>query len=986
MAIWQKNTKLQVGARLNRNSTQKLLAASFAGLLLTSFAPTAQAQKEENSVGKANGENNDKWSTSDGKKNGLEQLGSCVSQRKTLDVALLMDETGSLAATYKGGQKTDRPGSDPENNRIPAAQGFIDQLTDLGTDRGVKTRVMLAGFGGKYKSHLTEPDAYSGWKEVSPDTNSDLKGEIEKFESRVEEMETNHAVGIQGAYKDLMNANTESNPCRLLVTFTDGELAVSEGQKQVEDDLCRPGGLADQLRAQGITHVGIGLSGRNSPQNFSLMKKITEGGGCGKRPGDGVFFEATDVGSLFTGFHQALNLGGETSKEVKGDQPFKFWLDGSITDIRFNVISQGKLTDKVTIQLVNPSGKVIDLKETGEGELDGSKVSWSTNRDPVLRSSGKLSKGSSTHWDGEWSIRLVNLNEKEQNTKVFNSVEMQPGLNIEINGKDVAPVDKTSGEDNRAKHAPQLQLREDGQLSLELANSEGRAQDISGSAVSTVKFYPSDGSTPIPLGGPIDMKSGRAVVPVDRIKSLPATGRVEVSTTVTTKGPEGGEGTKLSPIVNSTALSVTPNDLPQLPGEITFNTQTDETTVEVLVQGPGRVWIPTGTKIKADVLPDGVDSLPASAENKDSGSALTLERGQSEMLRIKLSFPQDSEGAVGGTLPITISTKDGQKESVTHVAIKGSKTIPLNSTKFTIGLIAALLAAIIVPLLLLYAIRWFTARVDKKQGFGAQRISLTKQGASIYYDGQSSPHIDINEVADNRVMHDGVRFNATGSELAVKQFTVNPFAIPPLEVTLAPSISSTGKQNSKLQAQLPLAVAGEWFLTYNEISRGIDLIVLPRQPLLEEDRQRMINDILDKAPNLYEKLESQLPQDSRESKDTDSNIGGWNQTGFGSESTSGGKGNEGGAADGWNTNSSMGAWDHGVTSEETSNQNGWNIASTESGWNKGSADTTSSNGSGSGFDNCFEGGSTYGGWNPNSSDGITENGWSQPMENGKQNG
>ncbi|WJY73584.1 hypothetical protein [Corynebacterium auriscanis] len=978
MAIWRKNIELHAGARLNKNSfTQKVLAAGFAGLLLTSFGPVAHAQNAGNATGEANQGSHGPHASSGRKNAGLKQLGSCVSQRKNLDVVLLMDETGSLASTYKGGQKTDRPGSDSENNRIPAAQGFIDQLTDLGVDRGVKTRVMLAGFGGKYKSHSTEPDAYIGWKEVSPETNGDLKDEIEKFGSRVEEMETNHALGIQGAYKDLMNANTEDNPCRLLVTFTDGELAVTQGQEQVKNDLCRPGGLADQLRAQGITHVGIGLSGRNSPQNFSLMKKITEGGGeCGKRPGDGAFFEATDVGSLFTGFHQALNLGGETSEEVEGDQPFRFWLDSSITDLRFNVISQGKLTDKVTIQLVAPSGEVIDLKETGEGELGGSKVSWSTHRDPVLRSSGKLSKGSNSRWDGEWSIRLVNLSPEEKSTKVFNSVEMQPGLNIRVNGKDSSPVDESSGKGNRTTDTTQLQLREDGKLSLELANNEGKVHEVAGSAVSVVKFHPADGSTPIPLGGPIDMKSGRAEISVDHIKDLPASGRVEVSTTVTTKGPEGREGTKLSPIVNSTALSVTPNDLPQLPGQITFNAQTDEATVEVPVQGPGRVWIPSGTKIKADVLPDGVDSLPVSAENQDSGSALNLDKGQSGTLKIKLIFPEGSEGTVGGTLPITVSTKDGQKESVAQVAIKGSKTIPLNSTKFTIGLIAALLGAIIVPLLLLYAMRWFTARVDKKQSFGAQRISLTKQGASISYNGQSAPHIDINEVADNRVLHDGVRFNATGSGLAVKKFTANPFTVPPVEAVLAPSISSSGKQNSKLQAQLPLAVQGDWFLTYNEVSRGIDLIVLPRLPLLEEDRQRMVNDILDKAPSLYDILEGQLPQGSGDSYQADPSTGGWNRGSFGSGSASGGRVKDADSAGGWNTSSSGNNWNQASPNEGQTNQGGWNTGNSESGWNQGPADT--------GFGNGASGGTGFAG--NSASGGNPGNGWSQPPQNEKPNG
>lgn len=949
-----------------KNHARKGFTTAVAGILLASplalgLNTTAIAQDRPGSPPKA---------ANKARGAGLDKLGSCVADGKNLDVLLLMDETGSLESVYENGQKTDTPGSDPDKNRIPAAQGFIDQLTDLSADSGVKTRIKLAGFGFAYKSHANDPAGYSDWMDVTPDNNGALKDEVARFADRVEEMETDHATGIRGAYTDLMNSSGDEDPCRLLVTFTDGELAMTNGQEKAEQDLCRPGGLADRLRAQGITHVGIGLSSRTSPQDFTMMREITEGGGdCGDRPGDGAFFEADDVGSLFTGFHQALNMGRESSAEVVGEEPFTFVLDDSITDVRFHVITQEKLSERAQIQLVSPSGERVDLKADDEGTVSGSDVQWSTKTEPILRTAGKLSKADNREWEGEWSIRLTGLNEAEKHTKVFNSVEMQPGLHVRVS------ADGDSADQNQDSRGAQIQLRENGKISLELVDNAENVHPVAGEARSTATFRPSDGSEPIELGSGIDLKSGRAELPVDRIQNLPNSGHLEISTEITTKGRDGREGTKLSPLLNTTALSVAPNDMPQLPGEINFQAEGTETTIEVPVQGPGRVWIPEGTTVKADVLPDGMDELTVSSESQDSGSAVTIEDGETGTLKLTMNFPESSEGTVGGTLPITVSNLEGEKETSAEVPIKGAKIIPLDSTKFALGLVAALLGAMLIPVLLLYAIRWATARIDKKQGFGAQRISLTREGASVRYDGRATPEIDIDRVADNRVTHDGVTFSAVGSQMSVKQFTPNPFATPPVEAKIAPSVGSNGKQNSKNQAQLPLSVQGEWFLTYNEVSRGIDLVVLPRLPLLEEDRQRMTNDILDKAPTLFEQLENQLPEEPEEQQES-TQSGGWDAgaaAAVAGDSAQGGWGTAG-SDSGWNVGSSGGFGDGPASGGFSDGPASGGYVGNNSSWGAGGSE-----GFGAGSDTGTTGGDNNpGGWSQPGSGGHS-GGWGTPQ-------
>lgn len=85
-------------------------------------------------------------------------------------------------------------------------------------------------------------------------------------------------------------------------TEKDLAAAIRAGQ----EDIYRPGGVADQVRSQDITTFGIGLSRKPSRTSSSSATLTTGEGGCGKitTPSPGAFFEAANIRDLFFAFNQ----------------------------------------------------------------------------------------------------------------------------------------------------------------------------------------------------------------------------------------------------------------------------------------------------------------------------------------------------------------------------------------------------------------------------------------------------------------------------------------------------------------------------------------------------------------------------------------------------------------------------------------------------------------------------------------------------------
>ena len=834
----------------------------------------------------------------------LNNVGACIADRGALDVIVMIDETESLIHEVRDGSiNPDAPGADAAHNRVPAAQSFIDELSAKQRDEGFEARVRVAGFGQEYKSGATDPENYGEWGVLDEGSAAEVKGQISDFADRTAEQYTNYANALEGAYQDFSRSGSE-DACRMVVTFTDGALTAAEGTDVAEAALCAPGGVADRLRGAGVASIGIGLSAPHNPSDFSLLQGITEGAGqlCGELPPNGAFFTADNVGGLFAAFREALATGGELMGETAVGEPFTFTLDNSVTAVGFTAIAKDDLGEDAHLVLTAPNGETVRLIDGGAETVNSGELTWEADTDPVQMADGDLTLTEGGDWSGVWSLQFEDYDESAADGRVFNSVEIQPDLQVEFGATQATTEDG-------------LNLRNDDTLRLRLIDREGQTRPLEGEALLDLGFTSADTGERTMLAEGLDFSSGEVEVPLDGIEEFPAIGALEARTTITTRGDAEAPGTQLSPILSATQLTVTQRDMPQLPGEVRFQAEEETTVVEVPVTGPGRVWIPENAEFSSGTLPEGVTGVQVASAYDSPENALQLGMDEQGVLPVEVTVNELRDGIVTGALPVSLANAEGDNETAVNVPAEGNLRVPVDAATFAMTFIGALLLSLLVPLLILYLVRYWNSKIPNN-AVGALRIPVELEGGMLTYDGHMRPEIDPVAVGSNQVTLRDRDFNAAGYSVKVKSFQLNPVASPVVLVQQSPSIGKSGKQDQG-QAVLPLAVQNSWFLvSRNTDPSKMDLVVLPRMPLDLASRDALVAEISHEAPGLAQQLSEQLPepeaQDATPSGNpvTTSDFGGFgsggsggfgsgNSGGFGSGGSGGfGSGNSGGFGSG----------------------------------------------------------------------------------------
>ncbi len=771
----------------------------------------------------------------------LPQLGACMAERGALDVVILMDETGSLVGEFNeatGSIDTSVPGTDDDHNRIPAAQSFVDELVARQADTGADVRVRVAGFGQEYHSGATDSANYGPWQELNESSADKVKGEIAQFQDRWEEVYTNYANALEGAYNDFARSGSE-NPCRLLVTFTDGELTAQEGEDAARERICRAGGIADRLRAGGITNVGIGLSSPDKPADFGLMRGITDGSGgepCGQPPFNGAFFEASNVGGLFAAFQRALSSGRDAVNEGPAAQTFEFTLDQSIDAVRFNAIAEENLGQGAHLVLTAPDGSTVDLAQSGRGEAAGAAVEWTTATEPTQRVSGRMRLSPGADWSGTWKLGFVDFDPEQAEGRVISQVEIQPDLQVRFRSDEVS-------------EGP-LSLFDDQTIHAELINGSGDVHPLAGEAKTTIVFE-ADGREPVVLVENADIAGGSIEIPASKIEGAPVSGRLEARTVVSTSGEPK---TTFSPFINQQAVTVSPQNLPQVAGPVQFASESVTGQGEIAVKGPGKVWIEPGTQIRANALPDGVDAVNVASQYDSEDNALEVAAGETATLPVTFTVAEPTEGIINGNVDVSVADLNGEVDAASvPVSVNGSYTVPLNTAKFTGALIGALLAALLIPLLVFYLIRFVTSRIPTRRQLGSQLFPIELEGTNAQFVN-GRPELSSQEALMNPAQLTSTTFSASGYNGKVRGFHPNPFADAPVLVEQVPSISSDGEQ-VKGAAKLPLALPNTWFVAAsNRGPNSYDVVALLNPGTPEAQLKQMATEISTNAPQLVREL------------------------------------------------------------------------------------------------------------------------------------
>lgn len=744
----------------------------------------------------------------------LANLGACVSEKGKLDVIVLIDETKSLPFSVKDGQIDEsKPGADADNNRIPAAQSFIDELLQRRADTNTETRVRIAGFGQNYKAG-SEAGDYGEWEVLDEGSAQGLKDEIQAFENRTNEDYTNYANAMKGAYSDFTRSGSD-NACRMLVTFTDGALTAADGADSAKTQLCTADGVTDRLRSGEVTNIGIGLSSRENPSDFSLLKGVTSGEGsepCGQLPPNGAFFEASNVGALFAAFRKSLSTGRDIVHEDAVRKPLNFTLDDSLSAVKFSLLSQENLGPDANAYLESPSGERISLAGQAEGTVGGVGVQWASNNDSVQTVSGRMARANNAKWAGEWTLGFENFDPSTSDGRVVSIVEIQPDLKVKFSGSN-------SGEAT----ANGLSLVDDEQLRMQLVDVNDQQIQLAGDGKAIVSFT-EPGQQPIILATDVDLKGGEAVINLDKLPKAPTNGRLEAKTIIRTAGVEGARPSEFKPFMNAVNISVTPQNMPKLDTVIKFSTEEATGESTLAITGPGKVWIEQGAMVDAQSLPEGVGEIAVSSQYNSPDNALIVQRGETATLPIAYSIAEPTEGLVNGTTPVTIGDVAGTKEPLTmDVQTEGAYKVPLNAGVFGLAFIGALLGALLIPLGLLYLIRFLTSKIPSNPPMGAVSYPVIHDGHTIQLPN-GKPEFSAATANQNPVSRSAKKVTAAGFTGCVAGFHPNPFAETPVVLESAPSIGGSGEQ-SKGRAKLPLSLSNSWFVVGNPTDDRLYTIV-----------------------------------------------------------------------------------------------------------------------------------------------------------------
>jgi hypothetical protein len=387
--------------------------AAAVGLVISAMLPFANAQASSKVLSET------------------KSIQDCVSEKRNLDVLMLVDESSSLKGD-KG-----KPGNDPDDLRVDALKSIAQVLASTvdasngGEENsseieGFEVKLSIAGFGSEYISRksLDELDGES------------LRGFIEAIDAQRDfdnDSRTRYHIGLSGALQDFISHQQNGKEaCRLLIWFSDGVHNddgrtgfVRDELKQITDQLCGEGQIVDQLRAEDVFIVAAGLN--SNEDELGLMRLIAEGGDpfgqiaseCGSRPPTGVFERANKAEEIINTIFSVLDgvpgiptdsvLLPGCSDGTTNCNEIAFTADGTISSFTIlatrpntNIVSELKMSSGQTVDLFPAPGKAPDQKNVASFFY----VSETKVLVAVSRSAG-------APIDGNWAIQFKGIGSAE---------------------------------------------------------------------------------------------------------------------------------------------------------------------------------------------------------------------------------------------------------------------------------------------------------------------------------------------------------------------------------------------------------------------------------------------------------------------------------------------------------------------------------------------------------------------------------------------
>ncbi|WP_421118735.1 VWA domain-containing protein [Aquihabitans daechungensis] len=456
--------------------------AVLVALTATSFTP-AQAQSDPTTTTTAPAGTTGAPETPSGDP-AIDDLVGCVQGSRRLQVLFLIDESASLKDT------------DPDDRRVDAARGAIDSLIALASSEGSaspQVDVALAAFSNEYR-------LVQDWTEAGPDTAESLNDSLAKFADFNSGIDTDFVNALSAGREALADQAAEVTasggqaPCRAVMLFTDGgyDLAVRANEADQErlgttkpyapgieltskedvleaealgrKELCKPGGLADQLRNDDVTLLTVALSGSVARRSQIPLAAATTGKAddypCGTQPKDGetarvqgAYLPAEDIDVLVTQFNGVGTrlaggnlVPGPSKVKVCGKEPCDqgsrtFTLDKSLR--RAQILA---LPPKAgaSVVLETPDGETTTISEAGTSKVGATS---STTRSVADRGFViDLERPDDVaSWNGEWKVSIIDETEEQEGDAATLQIYVFSDIGVEFSELPVVRARRIDG-------------------------------------------------------------------------------------------------------------------------------------------------------------------------------------------------------------------------------------------------------------------------------------------------------------------------------------------------------------------------------------------------------------------------------------------------------------------------------------------------------------------------------------------------------------
>ncbi|MGW6694917.1 vWA domain-containing protein [Rhodococcus sp. NPDC054953] len=798
-------------------------------------------------------------------------FGACLAARQEGDVLLVIDESASLQA------------SDPDAARVSAAGYLVDRLASFVDSAGVSLNVAVAGFSEDFTLH-------AGWTDLTDATLATVQGSVDAFTDRATGIDTDYRNALDGARSTLAErgrAADGGSRCQAVAWFSDGKLdytprdaekpyapgvslATDAGVGQViekaAESLCRPGGVADQLRSSGVTTFGVGLAaGTAHPSDFGLMRAIATGddpeaGACGAvttpRPGD--FYVAQNIDDLLFAF-DALSTPGQAplvqdrgvcAREICDDAQHRFVLDNSIASVTVLGFAD---REGLVPTLVSPNGDALALPRDGaagpvQARVGGADVTyeWLSPRSVSV----SMRSADSVRWQGMWAVAFVDPDGSRPDARSKSNVHITGGLFPAWLGSSGAVV--RSGDTESDLHFGVV----------DADRSEIDPTTLQGTASLSASLTDSAGVTrQLADGVPKDRIGESRKLDLTDVPPGPATLRLTLDvTTAAARSPEGtviAPGTTLAPQSVDIPLTVAPpNGYPTVAPRIDFGTVEGAGPFagELLVEGKGCVWLEPGTPARIDSAPDGTGAPRLTGSAASAADCRQVADGERAALPVELAVDAAGNGPVNGSVQVMVAP-EGEPDRAMPVDVPFTAELrkPIDAGRFGLIFVLALVASVLIPLGLLWLLKWRNARISQET-LKAQRFDVTIRDGEVLRDGES---VFVSE--HGWTIAPGLGKPTRGISLAGVDLQtrtgLSPFGSGAVTATVAGRVcasSTSGVPDRNGRATLPLAVRNTWIVAHDPMGPAdlATVVVLAGGDTGPEARDRLVTGLRDRLPGV----------------------------------------------------------------------------------------------------------------------------------------